>query len=342
MLRTTCLGATSLLVRTCTSLTSPSGVATTRADNTPVSPVIRFSSRFIPHGSACPVPSGKGSWAVTWFAPPPHPDLLHRGAHFLTHPQRPLFPRPHQYHNELVSAIAARHVGGPDVGGALARRLAQHHVPGLVPEPVVHLLEVVEVQKEYGKVLPGPVTPGNLVREPVAQHPERRQSRERIHRRLLLRQRRLTLEIAGARLERRPPLRRRDREFVTRRIPARARIPRPAVGRQPNLVEDLFHRLDARPGAVHLDVERRTDLDLDACGEHRRGRARRLRGADDLAPAEQLLLGAEQRMVETALARQDVHEAEVDAVDRNGARDPLQRAEPANLAEAPARLPLFL
>src|SRR5882757_2167021 len=58
MLRTTCLGAMSLLVRTCTSLTSPSGVATTRADSTPVSPVIRFSSRFIPQGSGVPLNSG--------------------------------------------------------------------------------------------------------------------------------------------------------------------------------------------------------------------------------------------------------------------------------------------
>src|SRR5688572_25958256 len=52
----------SLLVSTCTSLTSPSGVTTTRADNTPVNAVIRFSTRFMPHGSGVPPPpSGKGS-----------------------------------------------------------------------------------------------------------------------------------------------------------------------------------------------------------------------------------------------------------------------------------------
>src|SRR6266851_7991680 len=86
MLRTTCFGCMSLLVSTCTSLTSPSGVATTRADSTPVSPVIRFSSRFIPHGSGVPVPSGKSGLScagegldVTWTAPP----------HLLLHPWRP-------------------------------------------------------------------------------------------------------------------------------------------------------------------------------------------------------------------------------------------------------------
>src|SRR5256885_11000590 len=62
MLRTTCLGWMSLRVRTLTSLTSPSGVVTTRADRMPVSVLIRFSTRFMPHGSGVPVPppSGKG------------------------------------------------------------------------------------------------------------------------------------------------------------------------------------------------------------------------------------------------------------------------------------------
>src|SRR5207247_3368704 len=67
----------------------------------------------------------------------PHPDLLHRGPHLLPHPDRALFARPHQYHNELVSAIAARPVGGADEAVALARRLAQHHLAGLVPAPRV-------------------------------------------------------------------------------------------------------------------------------------------------------------------------------------------------------------
>ena len=59
MLRTTCFGAMLLVVRTCTSLTSPSGVTTTRADNTPVNPVIRFSTRFMPQGSGVLPPTGK-------------------------------------------------------------------------------------------------------------------------------------------------------------------------------------------------------------------------------------------------------------------------------------------
>src|SRR5437667_4458005 len=45
----------------------------------------------------------------------PRPDFLHRGAHLLRHAAAPLFTRPYQYHNELVTAIAARHVGQPDV-----------------------------------------------------------------------------------------------------------------------------------------------------------------------------------------------------------------------------------
>src|SRR5690348_5091125 len=51
MFRTTCLGCMSFCVSTWISLTSPCGVTTTRADNTPVRLVMRFSARFTPHGS---------------------------------------------------------------------------------------------------------------------------------------------------------------------------------------------------------------------------------------------------------------------------------------------------
>src|SRR6267378_4375829 len=54
MLRTTCFGCMSLRVRTWTSLTSPSGVVTTRADRMPVSVVIMFSTRFMPTDRASP------------------------------------------------------------------------------------------------------------------------------------------------------------------------------------------------------------------------------------------------------------------------------------------------
>src|SRR6266511_406876 len=98
MLRTTCLGAMSLLVSTCTSLTSPNGVTTTRADSTPVRPVVRLSTRLMPHGSVCPVPSGQGSCAVTWFAPPPHRwrlDCVPRPSHdTMRGPPRPPPPHP--------------------------------------------------------------------------------------------------------------------------------------------------------------------------------------------------------------------------------------------------------
>src|SRR5690349_15176970 len=56
MFRTTCLACTSLVVSTWISLTSPSGVTTTRADRMPVSPVIRFSARFTPQGSGTWLP----------------------------------------------------------------------------------------------------------------------------------------------------------------------------------------------------------------------------------------------------------------------------------------------
>src|SRR6266550_1858607 len=48
MLRTTCFACWSLVVSTWISLTSPSGVTTTRAESTPVRLVIRFSARFTP------------------------------------------------------------------------------------------------------------------------------------------------------------------------------------------------------------------------------------------------------------------------------------------------------
>src|SRR6266566_258782 len=60
MLRTTCFATMSLVVSTWISLTSPSGVTTTRADNTPVRLVIRFSARLTPQGSGEAPPIGMG------------------------------------------------------------------------------------------------------------------------------------------------------------------------------------------------------------------------------------------------------------------------------------------
>src|SRR6267378_2785913 len=60
MLRTTCFAWRSLAVSTWISLISPSGVTMTRADNTPVRLVIRFSARFTPHGSGPGSPSPNG------------------------------------------------------------------------------------------------------------------------------------------------------------------------------------------------------------------------------------------------------------------------------------------
>src|SRR5438876_8633264 len=70
MLRTTCFGCMSLEVSTWISLTSPSGVTTTRAERTPVRPAIRFSARLTPHGSGV-WPGGVSGSASRSSAPPP-------------------------------------------------------------------------------------------------------------------------------------------------------------------------------------------------------------------------------------------------------------------------------
>src|SRR5882762_8761460 len=82
-----------------------------------------------------------------------HTRFLDRRAHLLRHAARSLFPGPYQYHNELVAAIPARQIGPPDVRVAPACRLAQHRVPRLMPELVIHLLEVVEIEKQDRKVV---------------------------------------------------------------------------------------------------------------------------------------------------------------------------------------------
>ena len=46
-------------------------------------------------------------------------------------------------------------------------------------------------------------------------------------------------------------------------------------------------------------------------------------------------------MIEAALARQDVYEPEIDPVHGDSARQRFQLAQTAQLAEAPARLPLL-
>ena len=51
MFRTSCLGCSPAWARTWTSLTSPSGVVTTRAERIPSRLVSRFSARRTPQGS---------------------------------------------------------------------------------------------------------------------------------------------------------------------------------------------------------------------------------------------------------------------------------------------------
>src|SRR5258705_2709674 len=69
-----------------------------------------------------------------------------RGAHLFRYAARTLFSRPYQYHNELVAAIAARQIGPPDVRVAPACRLAQHRVPRVIAELVIHHFEVAEIE----------------------------------------------------------------------------------------------------------------------------------------------------------------------------------------------------
>jgi hypothetical protein len=49
---------------------------------------------------------------------------------------------------ELLAAVAARQVDGPDVGGQAHGELAQHLVADVVAEAVVDLLEVVDVDHQ--------------------------------------------------------------------------------------------------------------------------------------------------------------------------------------------------
>ena len=59
MFRTSCLGCSPACASTWTSLTSPSGVVTTRAESIPSRLVSRFSARRTPHGS-CTSGDGDG------------------------------------------------------------------------------------------------------------------------------------------------------------------------------------------------------------------------------------------------------------------------------------------
>src|SRR5258708_23538147 len=71
-------------------------------------------------------------------------------------------------------------------------------------ETVVHLLEVVEVHEQHRERLAGAAYARDFGRQPIAQHPERREAGERVHRRLLLRRRRLLLEIRRGGFQPRP------------------------------------------------------------------------------------------------------------------------------------------
>ena len=105
---------------------------------------------------------------------------------------------------------------------------------------------------------------------------------------------------------------------------------------------ELPHTLRIRGLLADGAGSRMPDLDLDAFRQHRCPGPRRLGGPHNRPALEQLLPGAEQRVVETALARQDVHEPQVDPVHADRPRYPLQGVKAADLLEAAAGVALFV
>src|SRR2546430_1131400 len=239
--------------------------------------------------------------------------------------------------------VARREVGVAHVRPALERRPPQHLVARLVAELVVHLLEVVQVHEQQGKRLAGAVAARHLARQPVPQHPERGEPRQAVFGRLKLRLRRRLVEVRRTRLEGRALQRRPLRKRLTRPITARTAVPRPPVGREPDLLQHALYLLGTRPalGDEHHERLPHPHALRDRIVHHRLERARGLGRPHDLAAPEQLLPGPEQRMVETPLARQDVHQAQLDAVHGNRPRDPLERPQPPHLAEPLARVALL-
>ena len=56
-----------------------------------------------------------------------------------------------QQHDELVAAVARRHVGGAQLGLDRVRHLAQQAVAGFVAVGVVHRLQVVAVDHQHAR-----------------------------------------------------------------------------------------------------------------------------------------------------------------------------------------------
>src|SRR5207245_2145953 len=291
MLRTTCFACWSLVVSTWISLTSPSGVTTTRAESTPVRLVIRFSARFTPHGSgawggvngiASRFSAPSGLEGVTLSVPPSPPGFAPRPWRGTAHgqPPRARLPSP--------GPAPARTPPPPRSPSPAPRRS-----PGSGPCP-----------RRWPAPCPlRPRPPPPACAPAPARTPRPRRAG-------------LLVEIGGARPERRASQRGGVGERPARRVPARAAVPRLAVRREPDLLQDGFHRFRLWPVPVLGDRERLGDLHpaRHRFLHHRGARPRRLRRPHDLAPPEQLVPRTQQRMVEAPLARQDVHEAQVQTI----------------------------
>ncbi len=89
-----------------------------------------------------------------------------------------------QDHAELVAAESCRRVAGANHRLELHGERLQRRVPGMVPEPVVDALEVVEVDEQQGGLPPGPVPRRDRVLEPLGEVNPIRKPCERVVERL--------------------------------------------------------------------------------------------------------------------------------------------------------------
>src|SRR5216117_3781836 len=135
MLRTTCLAATSLRVSTWISLTSPCGVTTTLADNTPVRLVSRFSARFTPHGSGI----GGSPWSPDSCADLEGVTSLVSRRHLVAPRRLGPVQRPVGGHEHVLPLAAGRReLGHADTHRHQPRRITQRPADRLHARP--HLL----------------------------------------------------------------------------------------------------------------------------------------------------------------------------------------------------------
>jgi hypothetical protein len=103
-------------------------------------------------------------------------------------PDHPLGVQPRgsrQHHGELVAAQPVGVVAAPESAPQRAREHPQGEVAGVVPERVVHGLQVVHVAEDQGKRAAGALARLDLLRDATQERPPIRERRERIVGRLV-------------------------------------------------------------------------------------------------------------------------------------------------------------